>query len=92
MEGFENYKHCWYITIHFCLKTSDGQSLNLYFNFVYFFNDRLYWTTGTLKTVIFLHGYLTRAVLLSLATSDINHKSLIDKVNINLKIVHGFKP
>jgi hypothetical protein len=41
---------------------------------------------------ITMHRHLMCAGVFSLATNDINHKSLIDKVTIHIKIGHAVCP
>jgi len=38
-HAVNNENNCLNTNIYSCLETSGGQSSNLYFNFVYFFND-----------------------------------------------------
>ncbi len=44
-RALNNVNSCWNIDISFYLETSGGQSCNLYFNVVNFFNTSVNWTS-----------------------------------------------
>jgi hypothetical protein len=60
----KNVNNCLNTSIYSYLKTSGGQSSNLYLNVVHFSTPLLIRHLWQLKTVLFLHWCLTRAALL----------------------------
>jgi hypothetical protein len=54
-RAFKNVNNCLLTNIYFYLKTSGGQSSDLYLNVVHFFNTVLIRHLWHLKTFVFLH-------------------------------------
>jgi hypothetical protein len=65
-RALKNVSNCWNTNIFSYLETSGGQSSNLYLNVVHFPTPVLIRQLWQLKTVIFLHWCLMRAVPLRL--------------------------
>jgi len=60
---FKVFYNCLNANIYSYLKTSGGQSSNLYLNLVHFFNTSVIRHLWQLKTVVFLHWSLICALL-----------------------------
>jgi len=66
-RALKNVNNCLNTKIYSFLDTSGGQSSNLYLNVVYFFSTPVLIShLWQLETVVFLHWYLIRVVLLAI--------------------------
>ncbi len=63
-HAWKNVNNCLNANIYFYLKTSGGQSSNLYLNIVHFLTPVLFRLLWQFKTVVFMHWCLTCAILL----------------------------
>jgi hypothetical protein len=63
-HGVKNINSCWNTKITFYLETSGGRNYNTYLNIAHFSTPVLIRYLWQLKTVVFMHGCLLRAVLL----------------------------
>ncbi len=66
----KNVNNCFNTNIYSYLKTSGGQSSNLYINAAHFSTPVLIWHLWQFKTVVFLHWCLIHVVLSGWVESD----------------------
>jgi hypothetical protein len=68
--------------IYSCLRTSGGQSSNIYLHVVHFFNASVNYTSAAAKTVVFLHWCLIRALLLAVGLLSLSKEKKLDPLII----------
>jgi hypothetical protein len=78
----QNVNSCWKTKIYSYLETFGGQNFNLHLNVVNIFNTELIRHLQQLKTVVFLHRCIMRAVLLQQVKDILNYSIVFCTENL----------